>query len=363
LLVEQDHFPRHKVCGEFLSPEAQETLSALGLYPALAGLHPQSLTQVTLHAPNRAHLSRPLPGAAWGISRYAMDAALAQAAVAAGVTLRTGTVATQTTRQADAYSVTLRHTGHTQTVRTRMVLIAAGRQSRAALTPTAPAPKSRRRGSRAVGIKSHYRGLAVTDQVELFLFAGGYAGINPVESGHANLCLLVEEQAFRAAGGTVAGILHAAGAHNPALAERLADATPLPDTLCTVGAVDTGAPACPWQALPRLGDAVVMLPPLCGDGMAMALRGAELCVDGADAYLHGRTDLEAWATAYTHAWRAEFAPRVRLARGLQRLFMTPSLTGGLLSLGNHLPWAADYFVRATRGPVTSASATARAASG
>jgi flavin-dependent dehydrogenase len=43
LVVERDFLPRHKVCGEFLSPEAQKTLRALGLYEVITALDPVPL--------------------------------------------------------------------------------------------------------------------------------------------------------------------------------------------------------------------------------------------------------------------------------------------------------------------------------
>lgn len=358
LLVERDRFPRHKVCGEFLSPEAQDTLNALDLTDAVAVQGPTSLTHVEVTTRGGQHLRRPLPAAAWGISRYALDGALAQAAAGRGVTLWTATTAVRTVYQGGRYWVTLRRGRQYIHATARTVLLAAGRQVRAALCPQPP-PRTTEEAqsaplSRSVGLKRHLDGVAIPDQVELFLFPGGYAGINPVEGGRANLCLLVEEETFRAAGGQVESMIAAAGEANPALGERLAGARPVADTTCTVGAVNTQTPPRVWAGLPRLGDAALMLPPLCGDGMAMALRGAELCAAGAEAYLRGECTLAEWEARYTEAWHTEFAERVRVAHALQRLLMMPHLAGGLLTLGSWLPWAADYVVRATRGAVTHA---------
>ena len=354
LLVEQNWLPRHKVCGEFLSPEAQSSLAALGLYAAVGREDLIALRHAELFAPDGRSLRRPLPGAAWGLSRYTLDAALAHTAVRRGVTLSTGTTVPRTRFAQGIYTVTLRYGMHTRQVTARTVLLAAGRHSRAALNPTgAPEPSAHRRGRlrRAVGVKRHYVELNMPPQVSLFLFDGGYAGINPVEGGRANVCMLVEEKFLRAAGGSVDALFDAAQTANPALADYLAGAVPLLNTTRTVAAVDTESPARPWQGLPRLGDAAIMMPPLCGDGMAMALRSAELCVAGADAYLRDRCTLAEWEAEYTSAWRAEFLPRVRVARRLQRLLLIPPLTGALLTLGGLVPPAADYFVHATRGPL------------
>ncbi len=80
LLIERDAFPRHKVCGEFLSPESQASLHALGLYAAVAALDPCPVTNVRLVTQNGAIVEAALPGHAWGVSRYALDGALATAA-------------------------------------------------------------------------------------------------------------------------------------------------------------------------------------------------------------------------------------------------------------------------------------------
>ena len=94
-----------------------------------------------------------------------------------------------------------------------------------------------------------------------------------------------------------------------------------------------------------------MLPPLCGDGMAMALRSAELCASLAHAFLQGELSLPAWASHYQQAWQAEFSRRVRTGRLLQRLFAMPLLADLMVGVGRIAPPLATHFVNATRGPL------------
>ncbi len=112
MLVERDRFPRHKVCGEFLSPEAQDSLRTLELYDELAGSAPVPLVEARLTAANGVAMRLSLPAKAWGLSRYAMDAALAQAAVQRGATLRQECTALGLEREQQTdrtvYTVTLR---------------------------------------------------------------------------------------------------------------------------------------------------------------------------------------------------------------------------------------------------------------
>ena len=157
------------------------------------------------------------------------------------------------------------------------------------------------------------------NRVEVYLFAGGYVGINPVEAGAANVCLLASYDAFAKAERNPAAMFAAIARQNDAFGERLAGARLLEETLCTVGAVDTGRPSRPWNGVACLGDTATMIPPLCGDGMAMALQSAALCIPYADAYLRNEIDLSAWQSGYAQAWHAAFDGRLRTGRALQAM--------------------------------------------
>lgn len=354
LLLERDQFPRHKVCGEFLSPEAQTTLSLLNLHSAVAAVAPVALTQATVTTQRGLTLRMPLPGPAWGVSRFAMDAAFATAAQAQGVELRQGVTVKAFTQTDGHYTVHWQeHTqppgqSHPAPIFARSLIMACGRHSATALPPH-PTPHTR---PLFVGIKGHYADLTMPAQVELYFFSGGYAGLNPVEGSRANLCLLLSYDAFRRAGQSVPEILAALATWNPALGRRLAAGQLLDETICTVAPVDTGRPAAPWAEVACVGDTAVMLPPLCGDGMAMALRSAELCAPLAHAFLQGELSLATWATRYQEVWQAEFSQRVRTGRLLQRLFAMPLLADAMVGLGRVVPSLATHFVNATRGPLT-----------
>src|SRR5688572_11044431 len=82
-LVEQHRFPRDKVCGECLSALGVDVLERHGLARVLKRLGPARLTKTTLVAPDGSEATVDLPTPMWGLSRAAMDAALAEQAVRA----------------------------------------------------------------------------------------------------------------------------------------------------------------------------------------------------------------------------------------------------------------------------------------
>ncbi len=195
---------------------------------------------------------------------------------------------------------------------------------------------------------------AWTPRVELYLFPGGYVGINPVEDGRANVCLLITYAAFQAAGKSLSCVLELAATRHPPLPIALHGACAVAESECAVAPVDTQRRPLPWDAAAAvacLGDTVAMIPPLAGDGMAMALRSAELCLDPADAYLHGSFALKGWEEEYGRAWRREFAGRLRLGQSLQAALTTRGLGDAMAGIGRQLPWAARWMLEGTRGRI------------
>ena len=349
LLIERERFPRHKVCGEFLSPEAQHTLSSLGLGQALTSFQPVSLSHAELVSRRGTRLLTPMPAPGWGLSRLAMDARLADSAVQQGATMWQGSTVVDVRAKEGKATVTVRRENGTDNVRVRTAIMAGGRAVSSKLLDH---PAKRETDRLNVGIKAHYADVTMPNRVEVYLFDGGYVGINPIETGNANVCLLASYAAFAAADRDPSRLFDRIAVQNPAFGDRLSGARMLTQSLCSVGAVDTGRPSRPWNGMAVLGDTATMIPPLCGDGMAMALHSAALCLPYANAYLRNEIDQTVWQSRYVADWHAAFDHRLRMGRLLQAM-LTSRGADRLLRLGGRLPAVANYFVRATRGGTLS----------
>lgn len=173
-LMERAKFPRHKVCGEFLSPEIEPVLDSLGAAGVLLGAH--RITHMALVFGSHAKTAR-LPEPAHGLSRYTFDHRLRELAFSRG---------------AEAAE-----TGEPQ-------IVSTGRSG-------SPA-----KGARLFGFKAHFRG-PVHDAVELFFLQRAYVGVNCVESGITNVCGLAPEDVLKARGFEPDSLI----ASSPALRERL----------------------------------------------------------------------------------------------------------------------------------------------
>ena len=159
-LYEKSHLPRHKVCGEFLSPEVLPILESLNLDRAFLAAGPARLTSAVLHL-GRSEKRFRLPEPAFSLSRFTFDHLLLTEAARRGADVR---IESKIAAAGD--------------------VLAHGRQT--------PAPK----GSRLFGFKAHFRG-AVDNVVEMFFFGACYAGVSPVEGGAINVCGLAPEDLLR----------------------------------------------------------------------------------------------------------------------------------------------------------------------
>lgn len=357
-VLEQRREFGHKVCGEFISWEAQGILRSLGLQAEVERAQPRSLQRAVLTSRTGIAAGFRLNGGSWGLSRKLLDRALAAAARAAGAEL---SMATRVQHYEplggprSGYGVQARSGGQPVELECRALIVAGGRVGSGNLPPrsrAAAGPKSgvsgRRRHTPRIGIKQHFLNGRMPPQVELYFFDGGYLGLAPIESGLINLCLLTSGDALERAGSDPAALIESLADHLPAIANRLSGAEPVHPAPLAAAPVDLWRTAEPWDALPCVGDAAAMIPPLAGDGIAAALRSVELCAPLAHEYLNGDLTLEQWEQAYRSQWQAALDRPLKLARRLESGLSARVTSDLLLGLGTLIPPLAGKFAQLTR---------------
>ncbi len=322
-LLERTCGPTDKVCGDFLSAEAITALHGLGLHPAALGAAPIGRFRL-VHGRREAETTLPFP--AFGLSRRILDEALIGHAAALGVQLRRG----EAVRACDTAGGRLRVRTTAADLTAEIVFLATGKHD---LRGT---PRSSR-DTRRIGLKTYLRlapdqQAALQGYVELVLFGGGYAGLQPVEDGAAVLCAVVDKAAFAAAGGTWAALLHSIAVTCPHLASRLAGSVALRDRPVAIAGIPYGHLHHPTPNDPpglfRLGDQACVIPSLTGDGVAIALHSAGMA---AETWLTGGE-----ATDYHRRLAAALRGQMRLAGTLHQLCLGP-LQGLVASLARVAP--------------------------
>ncbi|WP_182301182.1 NAD(P)/FAD-dependent oxidoreductase [Cohnella cholangitidis] len=345
-LVDRETYPRHKACGEFLSPESVSSLKALGLDKVVTSLQPAAITTVRLHTERGASLEIPLPGTAMGISRYSLDARLQLSVAQQGGSMFSGSPVSAVKPFSNGYRVDIASDRGTTRFFSRTVIAAWGRRSLHGFHPHGSIAKD----SSYVGIKSHYTRSDSDAAVDLYFFRGGYIGLSPVEGGRMNVAALLTRASFRRLGGSgaVQTVLESAATRIPALRKRLEHATSIPGTHASTFPVNVTPRLNAWNELPCIGDALAVIPPFCGDGMSMALRSVELCAPLADDYLRGYCTRTEWKNVYTRLIEQQFTGALRWGSRFERILTHIHLSTWLFRLGSIAPGAAERMVRATR---------------
>ncbi|MBL6455988.1 NAD(P)/FAD-dependent oxidoreductase [Belnapia sp. T6] len=282
VLLERGTAPRESVCGEFLGPDAAAALRRLGLDLAALGGIPLRRVRIA-HGAREADVALPFP--AWALPRLVLDGALQ---AAAGRVLRRGVTVLGAERAGEGWRLRT----PSGEIQARQVVLATGKHAlRGHPREGAPPP--------AIGLKLHLAGVEMADAVALLPFAGGYAGLQPLPGGGANLCAALQ--------GPPGDLLARVAAGSALGARLLRDATPLWDRPLAIAGVPYGfrQPAAGPPGLFRVGDQAAVIPSFTGEGVALALQSG---LAAAEAILAGRE-----AAAFHAAWRRRSAGPMRWA--------------------------------------------------
>ncbi|MDF2689949.1 MAG: hypothetical protein K0Q80_2915 [Microvirga sp.] len=304
LLLERDPEPKHKVCGEFLSIEAQTYLAHLGL--DLDHLGASRISRLRLHHRGK-QAEAPLPFTARGLSRKVLDEALLEKTMSLGARIERGV----TVRSIDTdETANLIDAGPFGTIRAETLFLASGKHDvRGAKRPMAGSIND------LIGFKLHYRlaeeqRVALADVIEIILFEDGYAGLQLIEDGIANLCLVVTQNRFERAGKSWNSLIEEIAGECPSGANRLRDALPLWDKPLSIFQIPYGFIHQPQPTEPpglfRLGDQMGVIPSFTGEGMSMALHSGFLAASS--LLRQGRG-----STAFHKQMASDIERQVRLA--------------------------------------------------
>lgn len=318
VVVEREVEPVHRICGEFLAGAGLDRLAELGIDMARLGARP--ITQMRLVRGDRvAAASLPFP--ALSLSRRTLDAALLGCAEQAGAKILRG----HAIRSIGNGAVLVEKQGELQA--STLVLATGKHDVRGARRATGTPPD-------LIGFKTHLRlaprqAEALEGVVELIMFRDGYAGLQMVEGGHANLCLLIDRGRLVRDGGTWDGLLASLLDECAHLRRRMAGAEgwPKPLTIARVpyGYIHSDAD----RSMFRLGDQMAVIPSFTGGGMTIALHSAKLA---AQCILEGGDP-----SAYSSAIHQAVRPPMRLAGLLYLAGRTDWLQAAILRMSGWWP--------------------------
>lgn len=337
-LLEARSYPHHKVCGEFLSPECNVLLRKLGV---LDTLPVQFIDTAEITAPDGTSWTTRFPADALGISRYTLDMRLAERAEQSGAEVREKTPVNGITGSLnDGFCVTTPD----GELEASVVLAAHGKRSnldRALHRHFMDQPQP------FVALKNHFWGPPLPRRIELHVFPGGYCGMSEVEDGMTNICLLAREATFQQHSGSpkIETFIEWMKGQNPRLGQWLNKAEQIHENWLSIAQIPFIRKSVVHNDILMAGDSAGLITPLAGNGMAMALQGAELASHYIDRFLSGDAGA---IDAYNRHWHRSFGARLRMGRFLQNFMLRPAILSPGLKLINWFPPLGQFFVNQTR---------------
>ena len=340
VVLEASEYPRHRVCGEFISTEVLPYLHSLDL--PIDRLSPVRINTFELSSTGNRHLKTGLDMEALGISRFALDLFLKEQAEKKGAKIIENA---EVLRQHSEDQLNLIVDKSGQEYSAPWFVSAHGKRSRLDTHFNRPFLADTQLYS---GIKMHFEGNWAQNTVALHNFKGGYAGISAVEGGRINVCYLVKTPELQAAGGLQPfqeKVMH----KNQALLSFFKTHKPVFEQPLAISGIRFGKKQPVQDSIPFVGDASGLVAPLFGNGMALAVRTAHL-LHGAMRSVDFKNENKNQAlNAYQTAWNIEVKGRLSLSRFVQNMFGRPGISDLALLGAQALPFALRYVLAQSHG--------------
>jgi geranylgeranyl reductase family protein len=321
LILDRAHFPREKVCGDFVEPRGLRIFQEMGCLGQLEADGPLAITDVNLFLNGRSayreripfYASQPhLPAHGYIIPREELDVRILQAAVAAGAELRQDCQVTQVERAGEVVAIRFRNAGRDGVVRARLVVGADGTHSVVARAFGLGMDDPR---YLAVSQRAYVEGLETTRGEAAFIFDRelfpGYGWMFPMSGGRANVGVGILAETRDRYRISVPALLSAflqklQRLHPGCRAMRLAS-KPIGGIVKTYG----GRGPNYFDGGILVGDAGCFVDPMTGEGITPAAESALLgTVTIAEALEQGRCDAE-FLSAYGRSTHRYFDPAMR----------------------------------------------------
>ena len=340
LVIEKTSYPKHKVCGEYISNEVLPYLEYLGV--DVFNLGAQKINKFELSTPKNKLLKSDLTLGGFGISRYTLDNALYEKVKSSNVqTLQDSVIDVEFFN--DLFSVT---TKNNNTYKSKLVIGAYGKRSNLDITLERDFIKKK---SPFLAVKMHAKGNFPKDLVALHNFKGGYCGVSKVENDVINLCYITDFEAFKTYK-DIDEFQDKVVFKNTYLKTIFKNSVPVFEQPLTISQISFSNKNPIENHIIMCGDTAGMIHPLCGNGMSMAIRSAkiasQLIIDYLQGKMKSRQELE---KAYQKSWNKEFKTRLKVGHFVAKIFSKNQLAEVLITVLKWFPILLPIIIKQTHG--------------
>lgn len=340
LLIEKNQYPKHKVCGEYISNEVLPYFEALDFNPFEFGA--KVITKLTLSTVKSQSIHTQLPLGGFSISRYCIDWELAKKAESQGAKIVKANVMDIQFKN-NRFEV---FTNQNETFTSELLIGSFGKRS------SLDVKMNRdflRKSTPYFGVKAHYVGDLPDDAVGLHNFEGGYCGISKVENDLVNVCYIADFELFKKFK-NISEFQREILSKNTFLKKvfetyELTFKKPL-----LISQISFSEKQAVENHMLMCGDSAGMIHPLAGNGMSMAIRAAQMACQHILKFKSGqistRIEME---KQYTQTWNNEFVARLKSGHIISRLFRLGLFSEAIMLFLKTFPFLMPYIIRKTHG--------------
>ncbi|WP_338407281.1 NAD(P)/FAD-dependent oxidoreductase [uncultured Flavobacterium sp.] len=339
-VIEKNEFPKHKVCGEYISNEVLPYLESLGLN--ISDLKTSNINKLEFSSAKGKIISAHLPLGGFGISRYILDHYLFQKAIENGCQIIKDTV-TDIHFSENKFDIS---TANNLGLKSKIAIGAFGKRSnldqklnRNFLQKKSP----------WLAVKAHYSGNFPNELVGLHNFKGGYCGVSKVENDTINICYLADYETFKQYKNIEEFQLKVV-VKNPNLKTIFEKNTMIFEKPLTISQICFEKKDAIENHILMIGDTAGLIHPLCGNGMAMAIHSAKIVseqiIDFLENRIVSRKELE---ENYRYEWNKNFKSRLATGRFLSRILQNEKLSSFLMQLLVVFPSLLTKIIKKTHG--------------
>ena len=343
-LFEKEQYPFHKVCGEYISLESWNFIESLGL--PLAGMQLPIINKLIVTAPNGTQLQQALPLGGFGISRYKLDNALKEIAVANKVNLFENCKVNEVTFLNETFNLETAKGNFTS----RICCGSFGKRSNLDVKWNRLfANQKPNKLNNYIGVKYHIKTTFPADTIALHNFKNGYCGISKIEEDKYCLCYLTNAKNLKTSNNSIEAMEKNILQKNPQLKNIFENSEFLYQSPVTISQISFNKKTQVENHVLLTGDAAGMITPLCGNGMSMALHASKIASGFIHEFLAGkisRTEMEA---AYSKKWKSTFGKRLQAGRLIQSMFGKVWITNFFIGLMKIMPGLTRALIKKTHG--------------
>lgn len=345
IVWEKGEYPRHKVCGEYVSSETLPYLAWLGYNPFADGA--VTINELSVSHWNGNTVQSKLKQGAFGLSRYVFDNSLYQIAIKNNVVVQINENVTNF-KKINPHSYQGGFEIKTSSNKTYIVDQLISCHGKKSNIDRIMDREFFQIDADFIGVKYHFNYKIPSNLVALHNFESGYCGVSMVENEIVNVCYLSTKSSLKKFG-TIDELEKNLLWKNPFLKDVFNNGQKIFNEPKVISDFSFKPKTPVEDGVLMVGDAAGLITPLCGNGMAMAIHAAFIVSNLLGEYFSNKINTEGLGKKYTTEWKTNFQSRLDMGYRVQKIFGKKKISSFAIKSLQVAPFVLPAIINKTHG--------------